>query len=391
MTPPFRLLHLEDDPVDAQLVLRLLQEGGLDVEINRVHTFDAFQRFLEHNSPALILADYTVPGVDVSKALQVARRMRPDVPFVFLSGTVGEDTAIETLKMGATDYVLKQRLGRLVPSVRRALQEAEEQSRRKQAEREILELNQSLEQRVEQRTRELHEANANLETFAHMAAHDIRTPVRAISGYATIALARDGPKLDARGRMTLERINRSAERLDRLLKDLLEFCKVSQAQLSLQPLPLQSIVAEVLALLESEVCAKNAVITAQEPLPVVLGHRATLVLVLNNLLGNALKFVAPGVQPRVVMRAEPSPVPPAAASATGFIRLLVEDNGIGIAPEGLAKVFGSFQRLHDKDAYPGTGLGLAIVKKAAERMGGRVGVESEPGQGSRFWLELPIG
>jgi PAS domain S-box-containing protein len=134
-----RILQLEDDPVDSQLALRLLREGGLDVEIDRVHTFAAFTRFLEENSPALILADYTVPGVDAFKALESARRVRPDVPFVFLSGTLGEDVAIESLKMGATDYVLKQRINRLVPAVRRALKEAREQLQRKQAEQDLQE------------------------------------------------------------------------------------------------------------------------------------------------------------------------------------------------------------------------------------------------------------
>src|SRR4051812_26076144 len=110
------ILHLEDDPVDAHLALRLLREGGLNVQIHRVHTFAGFQHFLEHRTPALILADYTVPGVDVLHALKWARQAHPDIPFVFLSGTLGEDTAIETLKMGATDYVLKERMGRLVPA-----------------------------------------------------------------------------------------------------------------------------------------------------------------------------------------------------------------------------------------------------------------------------------
>ena len=115
-----QILQLEDDPLDAQLTVRLLREAGLEVEVERVHTFVEFQRSLLRKAPSLILADYTVPGVDVFKALEWAQQTQPDVPFIFLSGTLGEDVAIETLKMGATDYVLKQRIGRLVPAVRRA-------------------------------------------------------------------------------------------------------------------------------------------------------------------------------------------------------------------------------------------------------------------------------
>src|SRR5262249_3342945 len=125
---------VEDDPVDGRLVLQLLKEAGFEVQIERVHTFDAFQRFLEQRSPALILADYAVPGFHMLKGLQWARQVRPEIPFIFLSGTLGEDLAIETLKLGATDYVLKQRIGRLVPAVRRALSEAEVRLHRKRAE-----------------------------------------------------------------------------------------------------------------------------------------------------------------------------------------------------------------------------------------------------------------
>src|SRR5262249_49928763 len=120
--------------IDARLVLQLLKQAGFEAHIERVHTFKAFQSFLEQRSPALILSDFTVPGFDVLKGLQWARQVRPEIPFIIVSGTLGEDLAIETLKMGATDYVLKQRIGRLVPAVRRALQEAEVQLRQKRAE-----------------------------------------------------------------------------------------------------------------------------------------------------------------------------------------------------------------------------------------------------------------
>lgn len=129
-----RVLHLEDDPADSVMVHQLLRRGGLTVEIDRVDTQAGFQEALERQSYALVLSDYTVPGVDPVETLRLARQVRPEVPFVFLSGTLGEDLAIEMLKLGASDYVLKQGIARLVPAVRRALQEAQEQARRKQAE-----------------------------------------------------------------------------------------------------------------------------------------------------------------------------------------------------------------------------------------------------------------
>ena len=117
-------------------------------------------------------------------------------------------------------------------------------------------------------------------------------------------------------------------------------------------------------------------------LPAVLGHRATLGQVMGNLVSNAIKFVAPGVRPRVRIRAEES---------GDFFRLWVEDNGIGVALEHQERIFRIFERLHGVETYPGTGIGLAIVQKGVERLGGRVGLESAPGEGSRFWIELKKG
>ena len=133
--PMIRILHLEDDPLDSEMVRQLLRQGGLEAQIDRVDTLEALRHGLESQDYALILSDYTLPGMDPLEALRLARQLRPETPYIFLSGTVGEDVAIETLKLGATDYVLKQGLERLAPAVRRALQEAEEQARRKQTEK----------------------------------------------------------------------------------------------------------------------------------------------------------------------------------------------------------------------------------------------------------------
>lgn len=129
-----RILHLEDKPLDSELAANSLRKGGVSAQIDRVVTLSDFAGALTRGGYALVLADYTVPGVDPLEALRLARKMCPEVPFLFLTGTIGEEAAIETLKIGATDYVLKQNIGRLVPAVRRALQEFQEQARRREAE-----------------------------------------------------------------------------------------------------------------------------------------------------------------------------------------------------------------------------------------------------------------
>jgi signal transduction histidine kinase len=390
-----RILHLEDDPIDAEMVVDLLREEGLEVESDRVDTLEEFKKQLQSGTHALILSDYTIPGVDAFETLRLARQLRPDLPFVFLSGTLGEDVAIEALKMGATDYVLKQRIGRLGPAVRRALKEAEEQFRRKEAEEALRRANIELERKVQLRTQQLVEANANLQTFTHAAAHDLRSPLRTIHSFTGLALEDFGPQLDPVCRSYLERVIQAAESMGRLMNDLLEYSRMEQAEMKLEVVSLQAATQEALGLLETEMRTKQASVIVEDTMPAVTGHQATVVLILNNLLSNALKFMAVGMQPRVRVWAEESAVAAAQIEAgqpgqesTGFVRLWVEDNGIGIPPAQAGSLFQVFHRLHGKQEYPGTGLGLAIVRRGAERIGGRVGVESEQGKGSRFWVEL---
>jgi signal transduction histidine kinase len=282
----------------------------------------------------------------------------------------------------------------------------------RQARDALAQANMDLERKITERTTQLAEANANLQTFAYTAAHDLRSPLRGILSFSGIALEEYGPKFDEMGRSILERINQSAGQMSRLLDDLLEYSKISAAELKLERVNLSTAVSEALALLDADIRARNAIVTVNGPLPHVIGHPATLVLLVNNLVSNALKFMPPAVQPQIRIwadekvvserisesmsektSAEPSLTDSLTHSLTDSltgsrVRIWVEDNGIGIESAHLGKIFGAFQRLHSKQAYPGTGLGLAIVRKGAERMGGQVGVESKEGIGSRFWLEF---
>ena len=251
---------------------------------------------------------------------------------------------------------------------------------RKRAEAELKQLYETLEERVAERTQQLAEINAELDAFGYTVSHDLRAPLRAMDGFAK-ALAEDfGDTLGARGRDYTGRIVQAAQRMDLLIQDLLAYSRLSREELRPQPLHLGDVVHEVLQTLEGDIHARSAAVDVVEPLGHVMAHRETLGNVLTNLLGNALKFVAPGVGPRVRVWSE---------SRDRMERLWVEDNGIGIDPRHHAAVFRVFERLHGVEAYPGTGIGLAIVRRGTERMGGRAGVQSTAGAGARFWIELP--
>jgi signal transduction histidine kinase len=250
---------------------------------------------------------------------------------------------------------------------------------RKQAEAALRELNETLEQKVQARTIELQEMNQELEAFTYSVSHDLRAPLRSIQGLARIFLQDYVKQLDDKGQNYAQRINIAAARLDTLIQDLLTYSRLTRAEIRLQPLNLATIVNDSLMQLETLVQERQPQITVQHPLAVVLGHRGTLVQVLSNLLSNAIKFVEVGVQPQVTIWAE---------QQEGQIRLWIEDNGIGIAPQHQQRIFRIFERLHGVEVYPGTGVGLAIAHKGIERLGGQMGVESEVDQGSRFWIEL---
>jgi PAS domain S-box-containing protein len=293
------------------------------------------------------------------------------------------------IEVSLTVSPLRDPEGRII-GVSKVMRDITERKRSQQALREseqryrqlavaLAEARDKLEQTVAERTAQLVEANNNLQDFAHTAAHDLRAPLRSINNYSSLVVEEYGGQLGPEGQLFLERVVESAKQMDGLLNDLLEYSRMSQAELKLEPVNLRQAVSEALALVDAEIRSKAAAVIVTEPLPDVMGHMATVVLLINNLVSNALKFVAPGVQPHIGISAE--------RSGDG-VRVSVQDNGIGIAPEHLEKIFGAFERLHGKQAYPGTGLGLAIVRKGAERIGGRAGVESEIGTGSRFWVEL---
>ncbi|GAA6617831.1 PAS domain S-box protein [Scytonema sp. NUACC26] len=265
---------------------------------------------------------------------------------------------------------------------------------RKMAEVELQQLNITLEQRVEERTIELQEVNKDLEAFSYTVAHDLRAPLRGIQGFAQ-ALAEDyDDRLDETAREYIQHIFRGTEVMSELVHDLLAYSRLSREKIKLAPVQLAQVIADARSQLATDLRERQAQIASAENLPIVMGHHPILVQIIVNLFSNAIKFITPGIQPYIRVWAETIELKETRESGEDSspslqqVRLWIEDNGIGIEPNYQEQIFGVFERLHSTETYPGTGIGLAIVRKGAERLGGRAGVESTLGQGSRFWIEL---
>ena len=248
---------------------------------------------------------------------------------------------------------------------------------RRQAEQRVQELNGELQQRVA----ELTDLNNELEAFNYSISHDLRAPLRSMQGFARVLMDDPDNQLSADSKECARRIVRSGQYMDKLLYDLLHYSRLGRAPLEAGPVSLESVVNEVLTHLEQTIQTSKAKVEVRLPRVIAAAHRTTLSMVLTNLIENAMKFTDASKTPVVRIWSEEKP---------DRVRLFVADNGIGIDQDHHEKIFGLFERLHDSSTYPGTGVGLAIVRKGIERMGGRVGVESKKGEGSQFWLELPL-
>lgn len=243
-----------------------------------------------------------------------------------------------------------------------------------------------LELLVVERTAQLRASVGELEVFAYSLAHDLRAPLRAIHGFTQLVLEMPPDQVSPPAVQLLKRVVTAATRMDSLIQDVLALSTVIRRPVTLSPVNLDALVRSLVQE-RPEFSAPRAEITIESPLLHVVGHEALLSQCVANLLGNAVKFVASGTVPRVHVRTEE--LPDLASPAHPPVRIWIEDQGIGIPVEAQERIFEIFQRLHGATLYEGSGIGLAIVRKAVERMGGRVGVESEAKKGSRFWLELP--
>lgn len=236
--------------------------------------------------------------------------------------------------------------------------------------------------RSEEHRAEVEQLNAELERFNYSVAHDLRAPLRGITGFGHLLKQDFGGQLPPKALDYVDKMQRSAVQMDALINDLLKYATIGRQPLQRRLVALDDAVRAALSLLESEIKSTEAIVRIPAPLPVVSADPTLLQIVFLNLVGNAIKFVAPGVRPEVEIVAQSD-------ALTGRTTVSVIDNGIGLPSEARQQIFRIFERFHPK--YPGTGIGLAIVHRAIERLDGQVGIDTGPGgKGTRFWFQLPL-
>jgi signal transduction histidine kinase len=364
-----RVLIVEDDADDIELALLALRSDGFAVSGDVAQTAEEFTARIRTASYDLVLADYNLPRWRGMEALDILRRENLEVPLIVVTGYLGEEKAVECIKQGATDCILKDRLGRLPSSVRKALEEKRLRDLRLKSERELA-----------SKVAELARSNEELEQFAYVASHDLQEPLRMIASYTQLLSDRYQGKLDEQADKYIAYSVDGATRMQALIRDLLKFSRVGKAEIEIGITDCRTAVEQAVKNLGATIEQSGAVVNWND-LPAVMAEGSQLTQVFQNLIANAVKFHGPD-KPVIQIDAQPR--------GQEWI-LAVSDNGMGIPQENWNDVFVIFRRLHSRAEYPGNGIGLSICKKIIERHGGKIWIEAQPNPGCCFRFSLTAG
>ena len=365
-----KLLVVEDSEDDAVLISRQLKKAGFAPLMTRVFTGEAMRKALTGGIWDAIICDYMMPGFDAMGALGIVKETGLDIPFIIVSGKIGEETAVATMKAGAHDYLMKNNLARLGPALDRELQEAKMRQEKSIAEKNALEMEAFKEMGRLQRQ------------FLSNVSHDLRTPLATIKGFTSTLLSDEVAWKEEEKQDFLRTIDVETDRLSSMIDELMDMSSIEAGKLRLNKTSCG--VQEILDSVKYELwrITDGYKLEVAVPADIKIVHADSLRIgqVLVNLVDNAAKYSAAGTAISVT-----------AANKRGSVVIAVSDEGKGIAGELHGRLF---DRFFQDDAVPGkrkgVGLGLPICKGIVEAHGGRIWVESEPGKGSKFSFSLPV-
>jgi signal transduction histidine kinase len=361
-----KILIVDDDPRVLRTFARNLAVVGHDV-LTASRGEEAL-RIYDREQPAISMVDVRMPDMDGFAVLRAIRKRDPTAEVILVTGHGDMSIAIDALRAGASDFIPKP-VGQV--TLETALQRAQGRLHLKRELR-------TAQQALQEHATELEERNADLDAFAHTVAHSLKGSLGLIVGRAELLMnASDYELSEQKRRQSLEAIARTGRQMSHTINELLLLASIRNIDVTHVPLDMERIVEAAQQRLASLIEEKEAQVILPDGWPSALGYGPWIEEVWVNYLSNALKYG--GTPPRIELGASPQ---------NGSIRFWVKDDGPGITPEDQARLYTPFTRI-DQAASQGHGLGLSIVYRIVEKLGGTVGVESEPGAGSVFWFTLP--
>ena len=359
-----RILIIDDSSSDHEMCVGCLESEGDDFQF--FHAYTAQQGLVLYANQEIdcVLLDYHLPdmdGLEVLKKLAMERKPVP-VPVIMMTADGNEMLAVRSIQFGSQDYIPKKVI--TASALKRAVERATDRV-------EML-------HKMEQYRADLERSNYDLEQFSTIVAHDLKSPLRAITQHLTLLKNKHGVQMEERSLRSLNFAVEGADRMRALIDALFTYARLGFAAPTMRRVPLQVLLTASIRDLAAEINDSGAVIT-HGALPEVVGDAVLLCQLLQNLLANAIKYCS--TKPRIHVSAE--------MDGTQW-KIHVKDNGIGVPSSQHEKIFAIFRRLHQEEEYPGIGLGLAVCQRIAQQHGGTISIVSESEQGSTFTLSLPV-
>ncbi|MEI6519532.1 MAG: ATP-binding protein [bacterium] len=374
MNDVIRVLLIEDDPNDVVLVREALRHSKYDrFQLNTANRLEDGLQLLEREDIDVILLDLSLPDSSMLNGMIAIQSSHHNIPIVVLTGLGDEEVALQALRLGAQDYLLKG--NNIFDLLQRTIKFAIE---RFHLLSEIEQGRRMLEQRVYDRTKQLESVNKELESFCYSVSHDLRSPIRTINGFCQALIEDYFEQLGNDGRDYLKRIQMATLRMDSLIQNLLRLSRLSRGEISQESIDLSAMVGDIAGELEQN-HPEHHVTCIIEPQVYGDGDANLMRIVLENLLVNAWKFTSKTTNPHIefgMTQAGQQPV------------YHVTDNGAGFDMAYADQLFGTFQRLHSANEFPGTGIGLATVQRIIHRHNGRIWAEGAVNHGATFYFTL---
>ena len=368
-----RVLIVDDSKTDAILLMKELQRAGYTTTSKRVDTADDMAHALTEQDWDVILCDYVMPYFSGPSAIEVWHKKGIDIPLIVVSGQIGEDTAVEAMRAGANDYIMKSNLKRLGPAIEREIAEANDRRQRRKVEEEL--------RKKEEELLIAKKLDIIKDEFIGMVSHELRTPLTVIIGAANVAISEGISPEQAKELMN--DVAQSAEDLSAMVDNLLELSRFQSNRLNLkaEQIKVEPVIQSVVEKMRGKSALHRLFVDVPADLPPVVIDSIRIERVLHNLIENAIKYSPKGGEVRIF-----------GCQEDAHLIIGVSDQGIGIKPEDQSKLFQSFQRLDVQKKYDiaGVGLGLRVCQILVEAHTGRMRVESTPDKGSTFYFELPV-